>query len=114
MGNHRPATLREDVEMCRGSRGRRARGFNASSGRAGYGRESAQNKKSARAPFRETRARLLCLALAAEQREDVLAGGVGDRQRLDAELLLNLQSLEAGRLGVHVGVDERRDTAIES
>lgn len=32
----------------------------------------------------------------AEQRQDVLAVAVSQRQRLDAQLLLNLQSLHAG------------------
>jgi len=38
---------------------------------------------------------------------------VGDRQRLDAQLLLNLKRLKAGRFLVHVGVNELADAAIE-
>src|SRR5581483_5398203 len=52
-------------------------------------------------------------ALAAEQRQDALAVGVGDAERLDAELLLDLQSAEACRLLVHVGVDQLTNAAIE-
>src|SRR6478736_1436367 len=49
----------------------------------------------------------------AEERQDRLRVAVGDRQRLDAELLLDLQSLEAGRFLVHVGVDELADAAVD-
>ena len=38
---------------------------------------------------------------------------VGDRQRLDAELLLDLQRLQAGRFLVHVGIDELADAALD-
>src|SRR5690606_8842162 len=43
---------------------------------------------------------------ALEQGQDVLRCRVGDRQRLDAELLLNLERLQLGRFLVHVGVDK--------
>src|SRR5687768_18181537 len=48
-----------------------------------------------------------------EQTQDALARAVGDRERLDAELLLHLQGLQAGRLFVHVGVDELADAAFD-
>src|SRR5262245_33712605 len=47
----------------------------------------------------------------AEQRQQGLAVAVGDRQRLDTELLLDLEGLQTGRLSVHVGVDQLTDTA---
>ena len=48
----------------------------------------------------------------AEQRQDALAVLVGDRERLNTELLLGLERLKAGRFRVHVGVDELADTAV--
>src|ERR1700678_3238582 len=45
--------------------------------------------------------------LAVEQLQDQLAVLVGDRQRLNAELLLRLQSLQTGGSYVHVRVDQR-------
>src|SRR5690349_19352231 len=56
---------------------------------------------------------LLLERSAAEGRQDRLRRAVGDRQRLDAELLLDLQRLEAGRFLVHVGIDELADTAVD-
>ena len=47
-----------------------------------------------------------------EERQDALAVLVGDRQRLHAELLLNLERLQTGGLRVHVGVDELADAAV--
>src|SRR5215510_10384830 len=47
----------------------------------------------------------------AEERQEALAVAVGDRERLNAKLLLNLEGLQAGRFRVHVGVDELADTA---
>ena len=47
--------------------------------------------------------------LKAEQLQDELGVGVRDRQRLDTELLLNLQSRNLRRGLVHIGVDERTD-----
>src|SRR5277367_6670676 len=44
---------------------------------------------------------------AVEQLQDQLAVLVGDRQGLDSELLLRLQSLQTGGSHVHVRVDER-------
>ena len=52
------------------------------------------------APFRQRLNFLL------EELQDHLAVLVGDRERLHAELLLRLQSLQAGRGLVHVGIDE--------
>jgi hypothetical protein len=49
-----------------------------------------------------------------EQAQDVLRAGVGDRQRLDAELLLHLQRREPCRFFFHVGVDQAADAAVES
>jgi hypothetical protein len=43
----------------------------------------------------------------------VLRIGVGDGQRLDAELLLYLKRLELCRVLVHVGVDELADAAVD-
>src|SRR5690606_36758951 len=58
---------------------------------------------------RARRARPLALdetsLLAAEERQDVLHGGVGYGERLDAELLLHLQRLQLGGFLFHVGVD---------
>src|SRR4051794_20251822 len=51
--------------------------------------------------------------LLAEERQDRLSVRVGDRQRLDAELLLDLERLQAGRFHVHVGIDELADAAVE-
>jgi len=48
-----------------------------------------------------------------EQPQDVLARGVGNAERLDAELLLHLQSLQLGRLLVHVGIDQGADTRLD-
>ena len=47
-----------------------------------------------------------------EQRQDILARAVGDAECLDAELLLDLDGLEPGRLLVHVGIDELADAAV--
>src|ERR1043165_4510845 len=44
-------------------------------------------------------------ASALEELQDALGVRIGDRQRLDAELLLHLQCLQPGRFLVHVGVD---------
>ena len=52
-------------------------------------------------------------SLALEQRQDALGVRIGDRQRLDAELLLHLQRLQPGRFLVHVGVDELADAAVD-
>ena len=49
----------------------------------------------------------------AEQRQDVLARRIRDRERLDAQLLLNLQRLQTCRLRTHVGVDQRGDASID-
>src|SRR5690606_30725024 len=48
----------------------------------------------------------------AEQRQDVLRVGVGNRQRLDAQLLLHLQSRETSRLLLHICIDELANTAV--
>jgi hypothetical protein len=45
----------------------------------------------------------------AEQRHDRGGRLVGDRQRLDGQLLLGLQRLEPGRGLFHVGIDQRTD-----
>ena len=47
-----------------------------------------------------------------EQGQNVLRTLVGDRQRLDAELLLCLQSLETGRFLVHVSVNQLTHTTV--
>src|SRR6185312_2988107 len=47
--------------------------------------------------------------LAAEERENVLARLVGNAERLDAELLLDLEGLQPGRFLVHVSIDELRN-----
>ena len=49
--------------------------------------------------------------LLTEELKDVFRVGIGDRQRLDAELLLGLERLQTGRLLVHVRIDETADTA---
>src|SRR3546814_14048956 len=48
-----------------------------------------------------------------EQRQDVLRVRVGDRQGLDGELLLGLQSLQASGLFVHVSIDQTTDTLVD-
>lgn len=48
-----------------------------------------------------------------EQGQDGLRRLVGDRQGLDAKLLLGLQRLQAGRSFFHVGVDQRADTRFQ-
>src|SRR6185436_13525343 len=50
---------------------------------------------------------------AAEQRQDRLRVAVGDRQRLNAELLLDLKGLQTGRLLVHVGIDQCADALVD-
>src|SRR4051794_32988174 len=49
----------------------------------------------------------------AEEREDRARLLVGDRQRLDAELLLGLQRLEVGALLGEVGIDQGRHAGLE-
>ena len=49
----------------------------------------------------------------AEERQHVLRRLVGDRERLDAELLLGLQRGEAGRGLLHVRVDQRADAVLQ-
>src|SRR5690606_37454581 len=56
---------------------------------------------------------VLLRRLALEERENRLRVAVGDLERLDAELLLDLQGLEAGRFLVHVGIDELADAALD-
>ena len=51
--------------------------------------------------------------LLTEELQDVFGIRICDRQRLDAELLLSLQSLEAGRLGVHIGIDKAADARVD-
>ena len=50
---------------------------------------------------------------AAEQRQDDLRRGVGDRQRLGAELLLHLQGLKARAFLGEVGVHQVADAGVE-
>src|SRR5205814_8393253 len=50
---------------------------------------------------------------AAEERNDRLRTAVGDRQRLDAELLLHLEGLQARRFLVHVGIDQSADALVD-
>ena len=48
-----------------------------------------------------------------EQPENHLGVGIGDRQGLDAELLLDLQGRDLGRrLVLHIGIDERTDAEL--
>ncbi len=46
------------------------------------------------------------LPLLTEQRQDVLAVLVGNRQSLNAQLLLNLQRSKAGRFCIHIGINQ--------
>src|ERR1700712_1058138 len=46
----------------------------------------------------------------AEQRQDRLRRGVGDRQRLDSQLLLRLQGGQLARFFFHVGVNQLANT----
>ena len=52
-------------------------------------------------------------ALQRNSDEHVLRRLVGDRERLDAELLLGLQRGEPGRGLLHVGVDQRADAGLQ-
>src|SRR5439155_18212106 len=71
-------------------------------------RQAKKNRRQqSRRRCRSSRERGLGLA---EQGEDGARALVGDRQRLNAELLLRLQSLQVGALGREVGVDELADT----
>ena len=54
-------------------------------------------------------ARPHCLA---EERQQILRGLVGDRQRLDGELLLGLERPQLGALRLHVRVHQRADRAV--
>ena len=47
--------------------------------------------------------------LLAEERKNVLSAGVGDRQRLDSQLLLRLQGRQASGFFFHVGIDQPAD-----
>ena len=47
--------------------------------------------------------------LVLEQRHDVLRGGIGNRQRLDGQLLLGLKRRQLGRFFFHVGIDQTAD-----
>ena len=49
----------------------------------------------------------------AEQLHKVLSCRIGDRKRLDAQLLLRLQSGQAGRGFFHVRVDHRADASLQ-
>src|SRR5690606_3310560 len=53
------------------------------------------------------------LRLAAEQRQDVLVRRVGNRQSLNAELLLNLQGRQTCRFLAHVSIDERANALFD-
>ncbi len=56
-------------------------------------------------PVRDATGRAL-LPLLTEQRQDVLAVLVGNRQSLNAQLLLNLQRSKAGRFCIHIGINQ--------
>ena len=58
-----------------------------------------------RPPLRRREAGGGACLLAVEELQDELAVLVGDRQRLNAELLLRLKSLQAGGSHVHVRID---------
>ena len=49
--------------------------------------------------------------LALEEGEKLFGAAVGDRESLDAQLLLGLQGLQTCRFLVHVGIDKRADAA---
>src|SRR5690606_30182835 len=68
-------------------------------------------KEKGRAPVERGRSLVQRLVVLAEERQDVLRRGVGDGERLDAELLLHLQRLQLGGLLFHVGVDQLADAA---
>jgi|GEM_PF-2101577 len=53
------------------------------------------------------------LSSSAKQREDILAVRVRDAERLNGELLLNLQSLQPCRFRVHVRIDQLANAAID-
>jgi hypothetical protein len=50
MNNHRPATLREDVEKPLALSGRCGRGFNASASASGKSRDAQSNKRKRAGP----------------------------------------------------------------
>ena len=77
-------------------------------GRAGGASREASDDRSAGAG-RARPGRVLL----AEERQHVLRRLVGDRERLDAELLLGLQRGEAGRGLLHVRVDQRADAVLQ-
>ena len=47
-----------------------------------------------------------------EERQDVLCALVGNRQRLDTQLLLHLKGLKAGRSFFEVSIDQSADACV--